>query len=130
MMDANTKVSLPEGAELGKFTPVAYFDKYMDCIRVITHDRSVTEHRINEFFTILENNNPSSFDPAYVGFTIKGVNQLFNSVGLSHDHVYKLADLIDLIVKHRPGSVLSETMRLVAQQYQSLGDIQVELKAA
>jgi hypothetical protein len=73
-------ISLPREIEVGVFRPVAYFDKHMDCIRVLTHDRSVTEHRINEFYTLYETNFPGPFDPKYVGFTIKGIRSLFSEV--------------------------------------------------
>src|SRR5437762_10744804 len=68
-------------AAIGKFVPTAYYDKHMDCIRVITHDRSVTEHRLDGFFTICECNNRGPLDPEYVGFVIKGVRHLFAEVG-------------------------------------------------
>jgi hypothetical protein len=64
-------INLPDGVEIAEFRPIAYFDKNMDCIRVLTHDCSVTEHRISEFFTVFEQNYPTNFGPKYVGFTIK-----------------------------------------------------------
>lgn len=123
-------INLPQGTVLETFRPVAYFDKHMDCIRVLTHDRSVTEHRINEFYTLLEVNNRSAFDPQYVGFTIKGVRRMFKKVGLPLEGSSRLADLIDKLVKHQPGSVMSETLKLIFKDYASVGDLQVDLKNA
>lgn len=124
-------VKLPEDISIGTFRPFAYYDKQMDCIRVVTHDRSVTEHRINEWFTVHECNRPAdNFDPPYVGFTIKGVRYLFSEVGLPLDGVYRLAELIDKIVSYRPGSTMSETLRLIFSQYPDTGDIEVNLAEA
>jgi hypothetical protein len=125
-----TTITLPEGFVLSEFRPVAYFDKHMDCIRVTTHDRSVTEHRINEFYTIYENNNPGSFDPKYIGFTIKGIRALFNEIGIPLEGSYKLADVIDRLVKHRPGSIMSETLSLIFNQHRVAGDLPVDLDHA
>jgi hypothetical protein len=122
------KITLPEGFTLAEFRPVAYYDKHMDCIRVVTHDRSVTEHRINEFFTLHEPNHRLQLDPVYVGFTIKGIRSLFSDVGISLDRSYKLAEIIDRLVKHRPGSMMSETLRLIFKA--DTGDLSVEMSAA
>jgi hypothetical protein len=46
-------INLPDGLKIAEFRPIAYFDRNMDCIRVLTHDCSVTEHRISEYFTVL-----------------------------------------------------------------------------
>lgn len=130
-MTANMQaISLPEGVGLADFVPVAYYDKHMDCIRVLTHDRSVTEHRIDELFTVFECNYRGSFDPEYVGFAIKGVRSLFAEIGLPLDHVYRLADLIDRIVSHRPGSAMSELLRIIFKDYKSAGDLEINLMDA
>ena len=123
-------VDLPDGICLGTFRPVAYFDKEMDCIRVLTHDRSVTEHRINEFYTVYECNHRGLRDPEYVGFTNKGVRRLFHEVGLPLDRIYKLVDIIDKLVSHKPGSIMSVTLALIFEQYKTAGDLNVDLKMA
>jgi hypothetical protein len=124
------RITLPEGTAFGKFVPVAYYDKHMDCIRVLTHDRSITEHRLDGFFTIYECNNQGPFDPQYVGFTIKGVRHLFAEIGLPLDGVYKLAEVIDKLVRHQPGSTMSETLRLIYAEYQATSDLEVDFKNA
>jgi hypothetical protein len=129
-MEMSETTMLPEGIKFGQFVPVAYYDRHMDCIRVITHDRSVTEHRLDGFFTIHECNNPGPFDPQYVGFTIKGVRHLFAEVGLPLDGVYKLADLINRLVRHSPGSTMSETLRLIYKDYAATSDLEVDFKDA
>ena len=121
---------LPAGTAFGKFVPVAYYDKHLDCIRVLTHDRSVTEHRLDGFFTLYECNYRQTLDPPYVGFTIKGVGHLFQQVGLPMDRVYKLAELINRLVQHRPGSTMAETLKLIFAQHESIGDLEVDLKEA
>jgi hypothetical protein len=130
MDSGGTAAALPEGVEIRPFVPVAYYDKDMDCIRVYTHDRSMTEHRFNEFFTVHELNHRGPLDPQYGGFTIKGVRHIFAAAGLPLDRVYKLADLIDQLVRFRPGSVMSETLKLIYQGYGATGDLEVDLKAA
>ncbi len=120
----------PDGLKLGAFKPVAYYDKHMDCIRVMTHDRSVTEHRINRFFTVHECNHRGSHDPEYVGFTIKGVRHMFDKIGLPLDGVYKLAEVIDKLVRYQPGSTTSETLKLIFRDYQATGDLEIDLKEA
>jgi hypothetical protein len=123
-------VSLPEGVEAGPFSPVAYYDKHMDCIRVLTHNRSVTEHRIDGSFTVFECNHRARFDPEYVGFSIKGVRLLFSEIGRPLEGVYALADIIQRIVSHRPGSAMAELLRIIFRQHESAGDLKVDLKAA
>lgn len=123
-------VMLPERITFGEFVPVAYYDKHMDCIRVVTHDRSVTEHRLDGFFAIHECNHPEPFDPQYVGFTIKGIRHLFSQVGLPLDGVYKLAELIDRLVRHQPGSTMSEMLRLIYKDYGATADLEVDFKDA
>ena len=75
-----------------------------------------------------ECNHRTSLDPEYVGFTIKGVRSLLAEIGLPLDRVYKLADVIDRIVRHRPGSMMSETLKLIYRDYEATGDLEVDLK--
>ncbi|PPC87149.1 MAG: hypothetical protein CTY31_05050 [Hyphomicrobium sp.] len=98
----------------------------MDCIRVLTHDRSVTEHRINPFYTVYECNHRGAFDPRYVGFSIKGVRSLFHEVGLPLSGAVKLADVINQLVKHRPGSVMSESLNIIFREYEATGDLEID----
>lgn len=127
-MTVDSQNPLPADVSLGAFGPVAYYDQYMDCIRVVTHDRSVTEHRIDGFFTLHECNHRGPFDPEYVGFTIKGVHHLFNEVGIPFAGVLKLADLISKLVAHRPGSMMSETLRLIFKDFAASGDLRIDLQ--
>lgn len=123
-------LELPSEIEFGKFVPVAYYDKHMDCIRVVTQDRSVTEHRLDGFFTLHECNHRGPLDPQYVGFTIKGVSHLFAEIGIPLDRVYRLAELIDKLVRHQPGSMMAETLRLIFKSHENTGDLEVDLKHA
>lgn len=128
-MSQGNAINLPDGIELAEFRPIAYFDKHMDCIRVLTHDRSITEHRISEFFTVFEPNHRTEFDPKYVGFTIKGVQQLFHDAGIPLEGTYKLVDIIDKLIKNRPGSVVSAMIDLIFTQVNP-GDLSVKLDQA
>src|ERR1700721_314741 len=117
-------ISLPEGITIAPFTPVAFYDKHMDCIRVLTHDRSVTEHRIDKVFTVYEcNHRVGAFDPEYIGFSIKGVRRMFHEMEIPLDGVYRLADLIGRIVRHKPGSAMSELLRIIFKDYSATGDL-------
>lgn len=120
----------PDGTNFGTFVPVAYYDKHMDCIRVLTHDRSFTEHRLDGFFTVYECNHRGKFDPQYIGFAINGVRHLLERVGVPLEGVYKLAELIDRVVRYQPGSTVSETLRLIFCRYENIGDLEVNLKDA
>jgi hypothetical protein len=123
-------VALPEGTAFSRFAPIAYYDKHMDCIRVLTHDRSVTEHRLDGFFTLCECNNRGPLDPEYVGFVIKGVRHLFAQAGLPLEGVYKLAELIDRLVRHQPSSTMSRMLRLIYKDYSGAGDLEIDFKDA
>jgi hypothetical protein len=128
--DTAQPIQLPEGITIASFAPVAYYDKHMDCIRVLTHDRSVTEHRIDEVFTVFEcNHRAGAFDPEYIGFSIKGVRHLFDDIGIPLDGVYRLADLIGKIVRHKPGSAMSELLRIIFKDYSATGDLKIDLAA-
>ncbi len=123
------RVEMPEGAEIGNFAPVAYFDKHMDCLRVMTMDRSVTEERVNGSITLHRCNHRSTTDPEYVGFTIKGVRHLFDEVGIDLDGVYLLADIVDRLVKYRPGTAMSSVLKLIYRDIDVSGDLKVDLAA-
>lgn len=119
------------GLEIGDFQPCAYFDKHMDCIRVFTHDRSITEIRMDEVVTLHMNNaRQGDMDPDYVGFTIKGVNHLFNLVGLEQAGVIRLAHIIDKLVKFRPNSSVSAVMKMVFERHASVGEASVDFRQA
>ena len=128
-------IELPGDVELGDFKPTAYFDKHLDCIRVMTHDRSVTEIRLNEFVTLHECNRShghdecnhmSRNDPPYVGFTLKGVRSLYEAADLEIDGVYKLTVVLDKFVSMYPHSTMSATLGLIDHIYRNSGDIKVE----
>lgn len=99
-----------------EFSPSAYFDKHMDCIRVQTKDASVLEHRINRLFTVLVENYVQ--EPRVVGFTIKGVNSISDKLGLSASAVISLTELIDKIVSAFP----DETMRVATSRIKPILD--------
>lgn len=122
-----TGIDLPEGGEIAAFAPVAYYDKHMDCIRVLTHDRSVTEVRVDRTFTLHQCNHQGALDPKYVGFTMKGVRHIFEEVGLPKEGVLRLAEIIDAIVKYRPGSSMSVVADLVFTSNGAAGDLSVNL---
>ena len=101
---------LPEGVALKPFAPVAFYDLYMDCIRVLILDRSVTEVRIDDTLTLYRTNHAKPFDPQHVGFCIKGVRHLFAELHLPLDGVLTLTSVIDVLIKHRPGTMMSKIL--------------------
>ncbi len=105
-----TSPLLPESLALAPFTPVAYYDSFMDCIRVLILDRSVTEVRIDDTLTLYKTNHASPFDPLNVGFAIKGVRHLFAELGLPLDGVVTLTKIIDTLIKQRPGTMISKIL--------------------
>ena len=88
--------------QMQAFEPLAYYDKHMDCIRVIVRDCSITEHRINEMFTLMEDNHPTQGQHRYVGFTIKGIRHLFDQLNLPLDGVLRVSDILQKIVRENP----------------------------
>ena len=115
-------VALPEGVPIETFKPVAYYDKHMDFIRVMTHDRSVTEHRINEFFTLHECNHRGATDPKFVGFTLKGVRKIFSEASIPLSGVHTLTEIIDQLVKYQPASTMAVTLKLMLEVTQPKTD--------
>src|SRR5688572_25199898 len=77
------------------FRPFVIFDEHLDCIRVVTRDCSMTETRVNELLTILEDNYPDRPEAKYVGFTIKGARHFCLDRGLKAEGPIRLAELLD-----------------------------------
>ena len=96
-------------ANLQPFQPAAYFDKHMDCIRVLISDVSVTEVRLNEYFTVARANNGLTAG-TNVGFTIKGIAYLFNAVGLPLTGVHELVSILDQIIKQIPHTAVKQVL--------------------
>jgi hypothetical protein len=101
-----------------EFKPFAYYDKHLDCIRVRIRDCSVIEERLSRIFTVLKAAHTEYELP--VGFTIKGVRHLLESLQLPAARVYKLTDIIDGIVRVYPDSfvkwVQEEFGRVIEEQ--------------
>jgi len=88
--------------ETGEFRPCAVFDRALDCIRVITADTSVTEIRVNDLLTVLEDNYPNSNSRKYVGFTIKGARHFCQQRSFNLTIPIKLTELLDAILASTP----------------------------
>jgi len=120
--------------ELGEFKPFAYYDQYLDCIRVYTHDRSVTEQRLDDVITIFRCNHKSDTDPEYVGFSLKGIRHMLDEVGLPMDRAYSLAEIFDVLVKKLPGqlnkAILDVTLHSHSSNEAYNDNIQVDFAAA
>jgi hypothetical protein len=109
------------------FAPFAYWDKHLDCIRVQIRDCSVTEERLNRFFTVLV---PNHADTAhYVGFTVKGVRHLFEEVKLPLAGLVPLVEILDRIMKIYPDMAVKSVIEAV-QRERVLQSLQVDFAKA
>jgi hypothetical protein len=93
-----------------RFAPIAYYDKHLDCIRVEIRDCSVTEHRCGEHLTVLEDNYPKEGQMKYVGFAIKGVRHVFETLEVPLEGIQLVVDFLDKIVRMYPSELVSEAL--------------------
>lgn len=119
MFDNRENNKESENLVFSKFSPIAYFDKHMDCVRVMLWDDSMTEVRINKHLTLYRRNfiSETEAEHKYIGFAIKGVFHAFDTAGLEKDHVYELADILTAISKAMPYSVMESTMDMVDKMF-------------
>jgi hypothetical protein len=109
----------------GEFKPFAYYDRHLDCIRVRIRDCSVIEQKLSKIFTVLRAAH-ADYEVS-VGFTIKGIRHLFESIGLPSEGVFALAHIIDQIVRVYPDAFV----RRVQEEFGSIIEreqIQVEVE--
>ena len=93
-------------AESGHFRACAFFDIRLDCIRVIARDCSILETRINEVFTVLEDNYyQESGKKRYVGFTIKGAAHFCKQHGFDISVPINIGELLDAILTSFPSKL-------------------------
>lgn len=112
-----------------EFTPFAYYDKHLDCIRVQIRDCSITEERVNRIFTVLKPNH-CDIGPEYVGFNIKGIRHLFNQMKLPTEGVMRLTDIIDGIVQKFPESTVLGVIRSVVLANDDYENLEVDFQEA
>ena len=131
-MTMGTAPLLPANVVIQAFTPVAYYDQDTDCIRVFTHDRSITERRVDQHLTIYQTNHRGRFDPEHVGFSLKGVHHLFDEVGLDISAAYNLAEVIDALVKRMPDALMTKVLKdfVSSGPYAEMMQIQVQERLA
>jgi hypothetical protein len=98
---------------LKRFSPIAYYDGHMDCIRVELRDCSFTEERINEHVTFLQDNYPGPQRSAVAGIMIKGIKHFFASAGLPMDGILYVTTILDKLVKHYPILAEQQILKLV-----------------
>src|SRR5437016_4495507 len=82
-----------------RFVPLAYYDKYMDCIRIELRDCSLCEERLDELLTVLYDNHPQPGQNGVAGLMIKGIKHLFKEIGLPLEGVLQVTEVIDRAVK-------------------------------
>jgi hypothetical protein len=98
MNSQSTLSTLLEG-DLVAFNPVAYYDKFMDTIRVEFRDCSSTEVRLDETFTVIVANYSEDGEDACAGLVIKGIGHLFEKLGLPKSGVPRVVDLINRMIE-------------------------------
>ena len=74
----------------------------MDCIRVELRDCSLTETRVDEYLTILYDNNPEDGQSPSAGLMIKGIKHLFNEWRLPLEGILRVTDIFDKMAKKYP----------------------------
>lgn len=89
-----------------EFRPFAYYDKHLDCICVQLLDCSFKEERKHKIITVLSANHTEQ--NTFAGFNIKGVRFVFEQMKLPATGVYKLADLIDKLVRFFPDAATKQ----------------------
>lgn len=97
------------------FRPFAYYDERLDCIRVLVRDCSCTESRIDEVFTVLENNYPKTNESKYVGFNIKGIRHMLRTLNVNPDGYIPLTKILDHIVQTYPQTTVDLVVTTVAR---------------
>lgn len=107
---APVAVTLPGDMMIQDFVPVAFYDSYMDCIRVITADRSVTEERADDHLTLYRTNHASPFDQIHSGFCLKGIRHILDELGFAPGTELKLTQIIDAVVKAHPRSAVARIL--------------------
>jgi hypothetical protein len=86
-----------------EFRPFVVFDAQLDCVRVVARDCSVTERRVNEILTVLEDNYyAAARGKQYVGFTIKGAKHFCQEQGFTLSTPVRLTEILDRILATFP----------------------------
>jgi len=128
-MNSGTLAGFLSKFPLQVFRPVAYYDKHMDCIRVVLRDCSVLEHRVSDFITVMEDNFPQRDQSRHVGLVLKGISCLFKEWGLPLEGVYKFTDILDAFVKSHPEAFAS-ALSGYAPLIESLRNTEIEFDMA
>ena len=98
----------------GEFKPVAYYDKMLDVIRVITADCSVTEVRITPTLTLLERNHIENGQARYVGFCIEAVSAFCEDMGLPAREPVKISKILEVLQDSKIADKAKGAIREVA----------------
>lgn len=112
-------------ADSEEFRPCAFFDKRLDCIRIITKDCSVLEERLSDRLTILQNlYDPEPGRPECVGFTLKGALHLCHEYGWDKTTPIAIGNLLDAILKSFPDEGVRVFIQFVAKRLVAEGNIE------
>ncbi|MBI2669689.1 MAG: hypothetical protein HYX20_00875 [Candidatus Yanofskybacteria bacterium] len=84
------------------FQPFAAYCKHLDSIWVLVKDCSVTEKRVNDILTILEDNYPEIEEEKCVGFVIEYACSFCLKHGLLPQQSVQLSAVLDAVAQYSP----------------------------
>ena len=109
------------------FKQRAYYDKHLDCIRVVIRECSFCEHRMTATMTVLEDNYPEPGQQAFVGFVINGVEHLFESLQLPLEGVLPFIELFDKMAELHGEELTATALEPYRGLLQVLKDIELKV---
>jgi len=112
------------------FKQRAYYDKHLDCIRVVIRECSLCEHRLTAIMTVLEDNYPEPGQQPFVGFVIKGVEHLFESLQLPLEGVLPFIELFDRMAALHGAELTATVLEPYQGLLQVLKDIELNVDFA
>ncbi len=123
-------VDLLTAFPLSPFKQRAYYDQHLDCIRVVIRECSFCEHRLTAIMTVLEDNYPEPGQQPFVGFVIKGVEHLFESLQLPLEGVLPFIELFDRMAALHGAELTATVLEPYQGLLQVLKDIELNVDFA
>ncbi len=123
-------VDLLTAFPLSPFKQRAYYDQHLDCIRVVIRECSFCEHRLTAIMTVLEDNYPEPGQQPFVGFEIKGVEHLFESLQLPLEGVLPFIELFEKMAELHGEELTATVLAPYQGLLQVLKDIELKVDFA
>jgi hypothetical protein len=118
--------------EDGIFSPSAFYDPYLDCIRIVARDCSALEERIGDRITVLvDPYHPRPGAPQgqqeYVGFTIKGARHFCKQHNIPTGTI-SVTEILDRFLQTCPDEAVQFIVQHIAKPLVEKGKImEIEL---